>query len=161
MGAEAKKEKEKATKSTPKAADETKAVDIVQARENVATVVRNSATEIAKGLIEGAKAGQLASAKYLFEVAGLYPAAAEQTVTARPEDSLAHILLKRMELPTEPVIREDDQDPAPLSSARREAIQLMSTTAPKGGGTEELHDGSPDEEEEEDREQTSGKSTVQ
>jgi hypothetical protein len=37
-------------------------VDVVQARKNVADLVRDSGAEIAMGMIEGAKAGQLASA---------------------------------------------------------------------------------------------------
>jgi hypothetical protein len=80
-----------------------KPVDVVQARENVAALVRDSGSEIARGMIESAKVGQLAAAKYLFELAGLYPAT-EETEAVRVEDSLAHTLLRRMGLPIEPVI---------------------------------------------------------
>lgn len=76
--------------------------DFVEARKNIANLVRISVNEIAARFIADAKAGQVASAKYLFEVAGLYPATAE--ASAVPDNSLAYTLLKRMGLPTEPLI---------------------------------------------------------
>jgi hypothetical protein len=85
-----------------------KPVDAAQARENVASLVRGSATEIASGVLTLAKAGQLASVKYLFEMAGLYPAIEEAAGTL-PENSLAHTLLRRMGQPTEPATCPDDQ----------------------------------------------------
>jgi hypothetical protein len=39
---------------------------------------------------------------------GLYPPT-EETTAANPEDSLAYILLKRLSLPTEPVISEEEE----------------------------------------------------
>ncbi len=113
-----------------------KPVDIVQARENVANLVRNSAAEIAMGMIEGAKAGQLASAKYLFEVAGLYPAT-EETEVERTEDSLAYTLLKRMGLPTEPVISENIAVAAALTRGARDAAQKTASVPGKDGGRED------------------------
>jgi hypothetical protein len=84
-----------------------KPVDAAEARENVASLVRTSATDIATGVLTVAKAGQLASAKYLFEMAGLYPAMEEAATL--PENSLAHTLLRRMGQPTEPATCADDQ----------------------------------------------------
>jgi len=80
--------------------------DFVQVRKSIAAMVREAAEEIVTGVIEKAKSGQLAQAKYLFEAVGLYPPTAE-TMTPAPEDSLAFTLLKRMGLPTEPVICEE------------------------------------------------------
>jgi hypothetical protein len=110
-----------------------KPVDVVQARANVADLVRNSAGEIAMGMIEGAKAGQLASAKYLFEVAGLYPAT-EETEVERAEDSLAYTLLKRMGLPTEPVISENIAVAAALTRGARDAAQKTASDPPEDAG---------------------------
>jgi hypothetical protein len=66
-------------------------------------------------VIEVAKTGQLASAKYLFEAVGLYPAT-EETRAKAPEDSLAYTLLRRMGLPTEPVICDEDPLPDVVAS---------------------------------------------
>ena len=87
-----------------------KRVDIVQARESINNLVASAAEEIAKKLIEAAKDGQLAVAKYLFEAVGLYPPT-EETKTRPKEDSLAYTLLRRMGLPTEPL---NDKDIAPV-----------------------------------------------
>jgi hypothetical protein len=81
-------------------------VDMARVRKDISNMMGNSATEIAAGMIKAALAGELAPAKYLFEMAGLYPATEETEATNPQEDSLAHILLKRMGLPIEPVIRD-------------------------------------------------------
>jgi hypothetical protein len=90
-------------------------VDLVEARKSIATLVRMSANEIAKGLIEHAKSGELAPTKYLFELVGLYPATPE--TSSKPENSLAYALLKRMGLPTDPVPAEEDAEAALHSRA--------------------------------------------
>lgn len=97
----------------------TKKVDIVQVRENITNMVGSSAKDIATEVIKVAKTGQLASAKYLFEAVGLYPPTEE--TAAKPEgDSFAHTLLKRLGLPTEPVICEEDPEPVLLPSFAKE-----------------------------------------
>jgi len=92
-----------------------KPVDMVRLRENITNLVGESAKDIATKVIEVAKTGQLASAKYLFEAVGLYPAT-EETRAKAPEDSLAYTLLRRMGLPTEPVICDEDPLPDGLAS---------------------------------------------
>jgi hypothetical protein len=95
---------EEKTKASDSAVAAENPPDTAQARENVKQRVRRAAGEIAEGLITAAKDGQLAQAKYLFEMAGLHPATEE----AKPrENSLAYILLKRLGLPTEPPSEED------------------------------------------------------
>ena len=85
-----------------------KAPDAVQVRENISKLVRGSAESIAKKVIADAVGGQLASAKYLFEATGLYPPT-EETAGIPAEDSLAYTLLRRMGLPVEPVITDEDE----------------------------------------------------
>jgi hypothetical protein len=80
-------------------------VDFVEARKNIAKLVRMSVNEIAGKFIELAKEGEVAPAKYLFEVVGLYPVTEE--AASKPEHSLAYTLLKRMGLPTEPMTDEE------------------------------------------------------
>ncbi|MGB7599803.1 MAG: hypothetical protein WBM24_05830 [Candidatus Sulfotelmatobacter sp.] len=96
-------------------------VDFVEARKNIATLVRMSVNEIVVRFIELAKDGEVGPAKYLFEVCGLYPVTAE--TSAKPESSLAYTLLKRLGLPTDPIVCEDDAPAAGLSCG---------TTAMKG-----------------------------
>jgi hypothetical protein len=110
------KSKRTAKNSAKKSVASTKKpVDMVRVRENINNLVGNSAKAIATKVIEVAKMGQLASAKYLFEAVGLYPAT-EETSAKAPEDSLAYTLLKRMGLPTDPVICDEDSLPSVLAS---------------------------------------------
>jgi len=118
----AKKAKEKskgtAKKSAKRSTSRTKKpADMVQVRENINSLVRLAARDIAREIIKVAKTGQLASAKYLFEAVGLYPPT-EETLKKPLEDSLAHTLLTRMGLPTEPIIGEEDA--GPVSTVSRE-----------------------------------------
>ncbi len=96
----------------------TKPVDFVQVRKTIATMVGGAAQAITKKAIEGAKNGQLGPAKYLFEAVGLYPPT-EETAQTRPEDSLAYTLLKRMGLPTDPVIRDEDEEVPVLTREKK------------------------------------------
>jgi hypothetical protein len=88
-------------------------VDFAEARQNIATLVRMSVNEIVVRFIGLAKDGEVGAAKYLFEVCGLYPATAE--TSAKSENSLAYSLLKRLGLPTDPVVCNDDAPTAGLS----------------------------------------------
>jgi hypothetical protein len=102
--------------STPKAK---KGQDIVVVREGINELVKASAQKIAIEVIKVALTGQLATAKYLFEAVGLYPAT-EQTMARPIETSLAHTLLTRMGLPLEPVICDEESAP-PVKSEVGEA----------------------------------------
>jgi hypothetical protein len=73
--------------------------DMVEARKSISDVVRGSAMDIIVALIQKAEDGELAPAKYLFEMVGLYPPTEE--TSSKPEDSLAYTLLQRMGLPPE------------------------------------------------------------
>jgi hypothetical protein len=101
-----------AKKSTPKTK---KGKDIVQVRESINDLVKDSAEDIATEVIKVALTGQLATAKYLFEAVGLYPPT-EQTSVRPIETTLAHTLLKRMGLPLEPVVTDEDAVPAVVTS---------------------------------------------
>ena len=85
---------------------------MVQVRENITNLVGDAAEEIAMSVIDVAMNGQLAaaqlaSAKYLYEMAGLYPAT-EETGGKPGEDSLARTLLDRIGPPTKPVVDAED-----------------------------------------------------
>jgi hypothetical protein len=117
-----------AKKSAKKSAPKTKKpVDLARVRENINNLVGDSAEDIATQVITVAKTGQLASAKYLLEVVGLYPAT-EQTAARPQENLLAHTLLQRMGLPLEPVVR--DEDLAPVVSITDAKGMSAETTMP-------------------------------
>jgi len=104
-----------------------KPVDLAQVRGDIANLVGDSAADIAIEVIKVAKTGQLAQVKYLFEVAGLYPATEGTAATQPQEGSLAHTLLRRMGLPLEPVIRDEDLEPA---AAAGEGKVIVIKTSP-------------------------------
>jgi hypothetical protein len=105
-----------------KASAKKKGKDVVEVRESINELVMDSAVAIAVGVIEVAKTGQLAPAKYLFEAAGIYPVS-EQTAMRPIETSLAHTLLTRMGLPLEPVIYGEDPVPVRLTSEGKDATE--------------------------------------
>jgi hypothetical protein len=96
-----------AKKSSPKPKSK-KGKDLDKVREGIDNKIKESAQLIANKVIEVAKTtGQLASAKYLFEAVGLYPASVESE--ARPiETTIAHQLLTKMGIPLEPVVEGED-----------------------------------------------------
>ena len=94
---------------------ERKAVDLAEVRKDIANIVGSEATEMTHAVVDDALKGQLAPVKYLFEVAGLYPAAGEAAEPKPEEDSLARTLLRRLGLPEDPVIVPEDLPPAPLA----------------------------------------------
>jgi hypothetical protein len=89
---------------------------IVEVREEIDKLIRTSAKEIAKALIDAAMLGEVSPAKYLFEAIGLYPAT-EETLRKPQEQSLAERLLKRMGLPTEPVTGDEGTETSERKSA--------------------------------------------
>ena len=145
-----KKSKTRVNKSAKKSVRRTKKpVDLVQVRENINDLVGNSAKDIASEVIKVAKTGQLASAKYLFEAVGLYPAT-EQT-EARPEHSLAHTLLTRMGLPLDPVVCGEELVSAVSPSAKslgNEATVPGVVEEEPGGEHEKEHSAAPTKSEE-------------
>jgi hypothetical protein len=119
-----------------------KGKDIVEVRGNIDDLVKASAVKIATEVIKVALTGQLATARYLFEAIGLYPAT-EQTLPPPTVGSLAHTLLKRMGLPTEPVICDEDQDAAVVKSDVK-AAKVETTTPSAENGLGAGHEDEPE-----------------
>jgi hypothetical protein len=86
----------------PKEPSEYKQVDLGVARKDVHKMVRASIVKIAQTLIQSAADGNLPAAKYLFEMAGVYPIR-ENGSSEIEEGSLAEMLLKHLGIPIEPV----------------------------------------------------------
>jgi hypothetical protein len=78
-----------------------KKVDMGKVRAKLTNMVGGSAEVIAQKVIAAAKDGQLPQAKYLFEMAGLYPAT-ETSNEGTEEDSLESTLMTRLGLNARP-----------------------------------------------------------
>jgi len=68
-----------------------------EVRKEISKLVTEAASKVAEAVIDVAKTGQLAPAKYLFEVANIFPPAANGEQATTEEDCLAKILLSRIE----------------------------------------------------------------
>jgi hypothetical protein len=111
-----KKTKSKATtKKTENKRGSTRAkreMNAVEVRKKVARVVESKAVEMTKKVIGKLKDPvELATVKYLFEVADIYPPATDGSQSTSEEDSLAKTLLHRLHLPEEPIKHDDDDEP--------------------------------------------------
>jgi hypothetical protein len=79
--------------------------------------VKAGAKGITKAVMLQATQGQLAPAKYLLEMAGVYPLSTDENQTSKDEDSLAETLLDRLNIPKRPLVhaelqKEEDEDVA-------------------------------------------------
>ena len=137
------KGKAAAKKSTKNSEGTKKGKDIVEVRGNIDNLVKASAELIATEVIKVALTGQLATAKYLFEAIGLYPAT-EQTLPPPVAGSLVHTLLKRMGLPTEPVICEDEPAEGLTSNVKVEKVATMTPSVEDEPGAKSEAEPEPD-----------------
>lgn len=85
-------------------------------RKDVSVMIETGAKKMAQAVIERAKAGELATVKYLFEMSGVYPASKETEEGSPHEDSLAETLLHRLNIPLEPVNPDGDDEPVELGA---------------------------------------------
>jgi hypothetical protein len=88
-----------------------KAVDLAEVRQSIANMVGADAKKITKAVVDEALKGQLATVKYLFEMAGVYPASAVADPAMPEQDALARTLLHRMGLPAAPLVLPEDEIP--------------------------------------------------
>jgi hypothetical protein len=92
-----KKSKPKAAKRSPV---RTQPANPAEMRQSVIDMVESEMKNIMRAVVEESKKGQLATVKYLFEVSGVYPAAADARQARLEEgEPLARILLTRLGLP--------------------------------------------------------------
>ena len=74
--------------------------DLAAIRQQITDLVRDQAVPMVEITISEVDKGHYSAMKYLFEMIGLYPAAAQEE--KQGEDSLARTLLRRLGLPEEP-----------------------------------------------------------
>ncbi len=80
-----------------------------EVRKDITRLVEESSAAIAEAVVTAAKMGQLAPAKYLWEMTGVFPGVTDDSVSTSEEDSLAKTLLARLNIPTEPVKLDEDE----------------------------------------------------
>ena len=80
-------------------------------RRDIAQMVDSQAARMTQAVIDEGMKGQLATVKYLFEVAEIYPASTDGSYATREEESLAQTLLRRLDLPDDPVGRDEEDEP--------------------------------------------------
>jgi hypothetical protein len=78
---------------------ESEPVDIAVVRQNATNLIGREAALMLKAVINECKKGQYQSLKYLFEVAGIFPATADAPQEHEP--SFAEFLCKQLGLPEE------------------------------------------------------------
>jgi hypothetical protein len=59
--------------------------------------------------------GQLAPAKYLFEMASIYPSSTDGSFSTKDEESLAETLMRSLGLPDKPIPRDEEDPLVPVS----------------------------------------------
>jgi hypothetical protein len=112
-----------------------KELNPAEVRKEIAQMVDSEATEMAEAVIGEGKKGQLATVKYLFEMAGVYPPLNDGSQATTDEDCLAKTLLDRLNIPDKPVGRDEEDEP-------------VRTPSPAAGGKEEKESNKLDSEQE-------------
>jgi hypothetical protein len=97
-----------AKKSGKKKASKNK--DAAQVREELAGMVKSGAKEITEAVMDQAMQGELAPAKYLLEMAGVFPPPNDGEQATEEEDCLAKTLLDRLNILRKPSQSEEDAD---------------------------------------------------
>jgi hypothetical protein len=106
-----------AKKKAKKKSASRKQKDATQVREEISGIVKSSAKGITKAVMGQAMRGNLAPAKYLFEMAGVFPAVNDGKEATQEEDCLAKTLLDRIDRPAQkPVEKDDDEDSDPTKT---------------------------------------------
>ena len=91
------------------------ATDLAAIRQRITDLVRDQAIPMVEITISEVDKGHYSAMKYLFEMIGLYPAAAQEE--SQGEDSLARTLLRRLGLPEEPMLEAEIKKDGQLESA--------------------------------------------
>jgi hypothetical protein len=103
-------------------------------RNDIAKIVESGAKKITKAVMEQAMHGQLAPAKFLFEMASIYPSSTDGSFSTTDEDCLAQTLMRSLGLPDTPIARDEEDPP--------ETPILAEKPTPKATDEEEAGTGS-------------------
>ena len=100
-------EKQKSTRKTPRAKKQANPAEV---RNDIAKIVKSGAKKITKAVMDQAMTGQLAPAKYLFEMAAIYPPSTDGSETTKDEDCFAKTLMDRLNLPDKPIALDEEDE---------------------------------------------------
>ena len=94
-----------------------KSAGLAALRERIVKHVSGKAFGIVKFATEGAERGDLSTMKYLFEMIGLFPVAADSEAGAEEEPGLARLVLDQLNLVNAPALPEEESViPEPATS---------------------------------------------
>lgn len=96
------KHKKAAKKSRKKNGEK---LDPAKVRQEIAGIVKAGAGMITDAVMDKAVHGELAPAKFLLEMAGVYPVSADGSLST-DDESLAKTLLDRLNIPDSPVVHD-------------------------------------------------------
>lgn len=110
-----KKKKSKKNKATRKKAGKRatgvkrkkKELNPAEVRKEVSRLVEAHAGKLAQAVVGEGEKGQLGPVKFLFEMANIYPPAADGSQASAEEQCLAETLLDRLGLPKTPVVADE------------------------------------------------------
>jgi hypothetical protein len=90
----------------------------IEVRKDISQRVKAAATTMTQAVIDEGEKGQLATVKYLFEMASIYPPATDGSHATADEDCLAKTLLHRLDTPDKPIsLDEEDEEAIPGKNA--------------------------------------------
>jgi len=109
-------------------------------RGELADMVGLAAVLMTQAAINEGKKGQLATVKYLLEMAQIYPLSTDGSHATENEDSLARTLLNRLDIPDEPIAGDEEDAPKAATSTVKVVVKAAeraeSETKAKNSGSE-------------------------
>jgi hypothetical protein len=102
-------------------------------RKEVSRMVESGAVKMAQAVIDEGK-GQLATMRYFFEMASIFPPEANTDLADPEEECLAKTLLRRLNIPEEPIKRDDDEETE--GSEEKISVPAVVEVAEKNSGVE-------------------------
>jgi hypothetical protein len=113
-------------KATPRGKEKTSE----EVLNDITERVKSHSPEMADAVIGEGKKGQLATVKFLWEMAKIYPPATDGSEATKQEECLAQTLLRRLEIPETPVVADQyDEDTMVIPAEVAESLQSEGETS--------------------------------
>jgi hypothetical protein len=125
--------KTKAKKRKSSSSKSKKETNPAGVRKEVSRIVKSGAVKMARAVITEGK-GQLATMRYLFEMASIFPPEANAEMADPEEECLAKTLLRRLNIPEEPIKHDEDEE---TESSQENAVAVTGEGGAKDCDAEE------------------------